>query len=86
MLLSHESAMSKTTSAMIATVEADPFSAQPTQPFETRRISYFELYTEVNRCAQALRKLGVKPGDSVGSFAATNCEMLTVFLATVSSE
>lgn len=83
LLLGHKNALSKTAYAMIASVEADPNSSQPKEPVETRKITYYELYHEVNRASHALKKMGIKPGDSVVSFAATNCEMLIVFMATV---
>ncbi|BEI95588.1 hypothetical protein CcaverHIS631_0105370 [Cutaneotrichosporon cavernicola] len=82
LLLAHKSALSKTKYAMIATVEGDPASGSK-EPKETRRISYYELYHEVRKASHALRKMGVKPGESVVSFAATNCEMLVVFMAAV---
>lgn len=69
---------------MIATVEGDPNAADPHEPVEMRRISYYELYHEARVAAHALRKMGVQPGDSVASFAATSCEMLIIFMATVS--
>lgn len=75
--------MSKTKFAMIATVEPDPKSGNLREPVEIGRITYFDLYHEVRRAAHALRKLGVKPGDSVVTFAATSCEMLIVFMATI---
>lgn len=71
---------------MIATVEGDPKSANPKEPVETRRITYYELYHEVRKAAHVLKKMGVQPGESVVSFAATNCEMLIIFMATVASE
>lgn len=86
MLLGHKSALSKTKYAMIATVEGDPKTGNSSEPVETRRITYYELYHEVRKAAHALLKMGVQPGESVVSFAATNCEMLIVFLATVASE
>lgn len=70
---------------MIATVEPDP-NSDASEPVETRRITYYELYDQVRRAAHALKLLGVGPGDSVASYAATSCEMLIIFYATLSSE
>lgn len=85
-LLGHKSSMSKTKYAMIATVEGDPKAGSSKEPVETRRITYYELYHEVRRAAHALKKMGVQPGESVVSFAATNCEMLVIFMATIASK
>lgn len=83
MLLGHPNARSKTANAVIASVEPDPTSSNPQEPVEIGRLTYAELYTEVNKAAHALLKLGVKPGESVVTFAANSCEMVIVFLATV---
>ncbi|WOO79169.1 Acetoacetyl-CoA synthetase [Vanrija pseudolonga] len=83
LLLGHKSALSKTKFAMIATVEPDP-NSDASEPVETRRITYYELYDQVRRAAHALKLLGVGPGDSVASYAATSCEMLIIFYATLS--
>ena len=38
------------------------------EPGDRRTLTYWELYTEVNRCANVLRKLGVKKGDRVAIY------------------
>jgi acetyl-CoA synthetase len=35
------------------------------EPGDTKRLTYFELYREVNKCANAMRELGVTKGDTV---------------------
>ncbi|KAM0748426.1 acetyl-CoA synthetase-like protein [Meredithblackwellia eburnea MCA 4105] len=84
LLLAHPNALSKTAHAVISTVEPDPTSANPTEPVEIGRLTYFHLYHEVRKAVHALKKLGVKPGDSVVTFAASNCEMIIIYLAVVS--
>lgn len=83
MLLSHPNARSKTRYAVISTVEPDRTSANPREPVELGRLTWEELYQEVGRAAQAMRELGVKPNDSVVTFGASNCEMVIVYLATM---
>lgn len=81
-LLSHKSARSKSKTAVISTVEPDK-SVNPTEPVELGRLTWDELYNEVGRAAHALKKLGVKPGESVVTFGASSCEMVIVYLATI---
>ncbi len=38
------------------------------EPGDRRTLTYWELYTEVNRCANALRRQGVKKGDRVAIY------------------
>lgn len=83
MLLSHPNARSKTRHAVISTVEPDRESAQPNEPVELGRLTWEELYQEVGRAAHAMKELGVKPNDSVVTFGASNCEMVIVYLATM---
>jgi len=47
----------------------------------TRAISYGELAGEVNRLANALRRLGIAPGDRVGVFLPMSPESATALLA-----
>ncbi|KAH8915124.1 acetyl-CoA synthetase-like protein, partial [Atractiella rhizophila] len=83
LLLSHPNARSPTATAVIGTVEPDPSSSSPHEPVETGRVSWAELYDQVGRAVVALRKLGVKPGDSVVTFGASNVEMVVVYLAVI---
>lgn len=50
---------------------------------ETRTFSYTELNREVNRCANALRELGVSRGEVVGLFMPMIPEIAIAFLAIV---
>lgn len=86
MLLSHPNARSKTRHAVISTVEPDRNSENPDEPVELGRLTWEELYQEVGRAAHAMRELGVKPNDSVVTFGASNCEMVIVYLATMTGE
>ncbi|HWP34894.1 MAG TPA: AMP-binding protein [Thermodesulfobacteriota bacterium] len=47
----------------------------------TRTLSYGELLAEVNRCAAALRALGVRKGDAVGLFMPMVPEIVVALLA-----
>ncbi len=47
----------------------------------TRTLTYGELTAEVNRCANALRALGVGPGDRVGLFLPMTPELVAAFFA-----
>jgi len=49
----------------------------------TRVITYGELSAEVNRCANALRELGVGRGDRVALFMPMCPELIVVFFATI---
>ena len=49
---------------------------------EKRTISYSQLYTEVNKLAAALKKLGVKDGDRVAFYLPMIPEMMIAMLAT----
>jgi acetoacetyl-CoA synthetase len=49
-----------------------------------RKLSFGELYAEVSRTAQALRALGVTPGDRVAGFMPNMPEAIVAMLATAS--
>jgi acetyl-CoA synthetase len=49
----------------------------------TRVLTYAELHREVNRCANALRALGVQPGDRVALFMPMCPELIAVFFASI---
>jgi acetyl-CoA synthetase len=49
----------------------------------TRVLTYAELHREVNRCANALRALGVRPGDLVALFMPMCPELIVVFFASI---
>jgi acetyl-CoA synthetase len=48
---------------------------------ETRRLSYAELFREVNRCANYLGKLGLRRGDVVGLYMPMTPEIVVALLA-----
>ncbi|MDW8278707.1 MAG: AMP-binding protein [Anaerolineales bacterium] len=48
---------------------------------EVRRLTYRELYEDVNRCANALRSLGLGKGDVVGLYLPMTPEIVTALLA-----
>ena len=48
---------------------------------ETKKITYFELWKEVNRFANALKNLGVKKGDRVGIYLPMILELPVAMLA-----
>ncbi len=48
-----------------------------------RSLSYRELFIETNRCANALRALGLGPGDAVGLFMPMTPELAAAFLAVI---
>ena len=48
-----------------------------------RTLTYGELYAEVNRCANALRRLGLGKGDAVGLYMPMIPELAIAFLAIV---
>jgi acetyl-CoA synthetase len=49
----------------------------------TRKLTYRELFREVNRCANALRQLGLGKGDAVGLYMPMIPEILVAFLAII---
>ena len=49
----------------------------------TRQLTYGELYRDVNRCANALRELGVAKGDRVALFMPMCPELIVAFFAIV---
>ena len=51
------------------------------EPGDTRRLTYFELYREVNKCANAMRKLGVSKGDRVLIYLPSMPETVIAMLA-----
>ncbi|WP_147819850.1 acetate--CoA ligase [Salidesulfovibrio onnuriiensis] len=52
------------------------------EPGDSRKYTYFELYREVNRFANALRSLGIKKGDRVVIYMPALPETLIAMLAT----
>jgi acetyl-CoA synthetase len=50
---------------------------------ELSKISYRELRDEVNRVANGLRRLGVKPGDAVALFMPMNARSLAIYLGSI---
>jgi acetyl-CoA synthetase len=51
------------------------------EPGDRRSISYWELYREVSRCANALRSLGIKKGDRVAIYMPMIPEVVVAMLA-----
>ena len=51
------------------------------EPGDTRVLTYRDLYREVNRCAAALRRLGVKKGDRVAIYLGMIPELPIAMLA-----
>ena len=49
----------------------------------TRTVTYGELWLDVNRCANALRTLGVRQGDRVALFMPMCPELIVAFFATI---
>ena len=49
----------------------------------TRRLTYAELYRDVNRCAGALRTLGVVKGDRIALFMPMCPELMVAFFAAI---
>ncbi len=49
----------------------------------TRGVTYAELHRDVNRCANALRALGVGPGDRVALFMPMCPELIVAFFAAI---
>ncbi len=50
---------------------------------EVSTLTYGELHREVCRCANALRRLGLGPGDAVGLFMPMTPELVVAFLAVI---
>jgi len=50
---------------------------------DTRKLTYEELYKEVNKFANALRQLGVKKGDRIGIYMPMVPEIVVGFLAAI---
>jgi acetyl-CoA synthetase len=48
---------------------------------DTKSLTYSELYKEVNRCANALRSLGLGKGDAIGIFMPMTPEIVIALLA-----
>ena len=53
------------------------------RPEESRRVTYAELSSLVDRCAAALQAAGVKPGDSVGLYAPMQVPTVVALFATM---
>jgi len=51
------------------------------EPGDRRAVSYWELYREVNRCANALKALGVEKGDRVAIYLPMIPEVVVAMLA-----
>jgi acetyl-CoA synthetase len=49
----------------------------------SRTVTYGELFRDVNRCANALREIGVTKGDRVALFLPMSPELVTVFFAVI---
>ncbi|MEM9665866.1 MAG: AMP-binding protein [Bacteroidota bacterium] len=49
----------------------------------TQTLTYADLHAEVSRCANALRQLGLGPGDAVGLYMPMTPELIIAFLAIV---
>jgi acetyl-CoA synthetase len=69
-------------------VETTSISSLPALIWEgeegtTKTLSYKELYQEVNRCANALRSLGIGKGDAIGLFMPMTPEIVTAMLAVI---
>jgi acyl-coenzyme A synthetase/AMP-(fatty) acid ligase len=68
---------------------ADDAHARPHRPALGRRgrhsahLTYAELHAEVNRCANALRSLGLGKGDAVGLYMPMIPELAIAFLAII---
>ncbi len=59
------------------------YEADSGRPEESRRVSFAELASLVNRCAAALRAAGVQRGDSVGLYAPMQVSTVVVLFATM---
>ncbi|MFW7379048.1 MAG: acetate--CoA ligase [Oligoflexus sp.] len=51
------------------------------EPGDARKVSYAELLDEVSRCGNALKSLGVKPGDRVSIYMPMTPELVAAVLA-----
>ncbi|MBI3307508.1 MAG: acetate--CoA ligase [Candidatus Omnitrophica bacterium] len=51
------------------------------EPGDTRTLTYWDLYREVNQCANVLKKLGIQKGDCVGLYLPLIPELLIACLA-----
>jgi acetyl-CoA synthetase len=51
------------------------------EPGDTRTLTYWELHREVSRCANAMKRLGVVPGDRVGIYMPMVPEAVVAMLA-----
>jgi acetyl-CoA synthetase len=52
------------------------------EPGDTKELTYHELYVEVNKLANAMKKLGIKKGDRVGIYMPMIAELPIAMLAT----
>lgn len=82
-LLGHPNALSD----KIAVVSTTEPLGSGTHPTVIGTLTWAQLYDQVRLASHALRKLGVKPGDRVATYSASNAEVVIAFLAvsTVSS-
>ncbi|KAM0747700.1 acetyl-coenzyme A synthetase [Meredithblackwellia eburnea MCA 4105] len=85
MLLSHSNARSNFP-AVTAVTEPDPKLSHGTKEYLqstfSKSYTFAELYNEVHRAAEALRSMGVTPGDRVATYAPSNAEAIVLLLAT----
>jgi len=51
------------------------------EPGDRRTLTYFELYKQVNKCANALKSLGIKKGDRVAIYLPMIPELMITMLA-----
>ena len=51
------------------------------EPGEERVLTYWDLWREVNKCANGLKKLGIKPGDRVAIYLPMIPELAVTMLA-----
>ena len=77
MLLSHIHARSKKQLAVIACVEPGRYATkkQRLESSHIRSLTFDELYLEVAKAANGLKKLGVGPGDRVAALTPNNAGM-----------
>ncbi|KAI5475878.1 hypothetical protein MNV49_000760 [Pseudohyphozyma bogoriensis] len=76
-LLGHPNARSNKL-AILSTTEP---TGSSTQPAVIGSLTWSQLYDEVRRAAHSLRTLGIKPGDRVATYSASNAEVVVAFLA-----
>ncbi|MFU8772637.1 MAG: AMP-binding protein, partial [Anaerolineales bacterium] len=62
-------------------VENDTALISETEQGEICRLSYGELYRQVNQAANALRSIGLTRGDAVGLYMPMTCEIVVAMLA-----